>query len=595
MVSTISEKIASVRQKMKEEDIDALIVLTSDPHQSEYLADHWKTREWLTGFSGSQGTLVVTLYFAGLWVDSRYFIQAEKELAGSGIEMKKLEMQGSPEYLDWLLDHLDEESVVAVDGRCISVRDLEHIETELDALGIGLVADIDVISDIWKERPALPKVQAYEYSEEYAGLSRIKKLDSVITEMVESEVDHYLISSLDDIAWILNIRSSDVECNPVCISYLLIGIKNSIWFVDPEKVPDELRENLKRDNVFIMDYNAIYEVLAELAPDGAILLDPAFTSWDIYDTITGIDIVETEGMVMEMKAKKNEVELNHLREAMRHDGAAIFRMERWLRDRLSEGHTIRETEVAEKLKEERAKIEGYKGESFEAIVGYKENGAIVHYHATENNHAAIENNGILLVDSGGQYLRGTTDITRTWVLGEPTEEQRENYTAVLKGHINLTSAIFPEGTTGVQLDILARLPLWKRGLNYGHGTGHGVGFFLNVHEPPQGFVPNLSLRGRTPHVAGMISSNEPGYYKQGEYGIRIENLILTKAYSEGFLAFENLTLYPFERKLIKKELLTKEEAEWVNNYHEGVRSGLCELLNEEERKWLKEACLPIEI
>lgn len=593
MTSTIPQRIALARQKMKEEDIDALIVLTSDPHQSEYLADYWKTREWITGFKGSQGTLVLTMDFAGLWVDSRYFIQAERELQGSGIKMKKLEMQGNPEYLDWLLDHMDEEDVVAVDGRCISVKDLEHIETELEALGIGLAADVDIIGAIWSDRPALPQAKAYEYPEKYAGLSRVRKLNDVIAEMEESEVDHYLLSSLDDIAWLLNIRSSDVPCNPVCISYLLVGIKNSIWFVDPQKVPEELRESLKKDNVFIMEYTAVYEVLAELSSEGGILIDPSATSWDLYDIITDMDIVETEGMVMKMKAKKNEVELDHLREIMRYDGAAVLRTERWLRQRLAEGYKVRETEVAEKLKEERAKTEGYKGESFEAIVGYKGNGAIVHYHASEDSHALIENEGLLLVDSGGQYWRGTTDITRTWAIGEPTEEQRENYTTVLKGHIGLASAVFPEGTTGVQLDILARLPLWKRGLNYGHGTGHGVGFFLNVHEPPQGFAPHLSLRGRTAHVAGMVSSNEPGYYKEGEYGIRIENLILTKSHTEGFLAFENLTIYPFDRKLIKKEWLSKEETEWVDSYHRWVVSRLSDLLNDEEKKWLEERCTPL--
>ncbi len=593
MTPTIPQRIALARNKMKEEDIDAIIVLTSDPHQSEYLAEHWKTREWLSGFTGSQGTLVVTQEFAGLWVDSRYYIQAEQELQGTGIEMQKQQVQGAMEYLDWLLDNMDEEDIVAVDGRCISVKDLEHIETELEILNIELVADLDLVGDIWKDRPSLPTEVAYEFAEEYAGQSRMKKLDRVIIEMLESEVDHYLLSSLDDIAWLLNIRSSDVECNPVCISYLLIGVKNSIWFVDQKKVPDPLRDSLKQDNIFIMDYSAIYEVLAELSSEGGMLLDPSTTCWDIYDTITDIDIVETEGLVMEMKSRKNEVEINHLREIMKHDGAAILRTERWLRNRLDNGEEVKETEVGEQLKVERAKIEGYKGESFDAIVGYNGNGAIVHYRAKKGQDATIKNSGILLVDSGGQYLRGTTDITRTWSLGEPTEEQKRNYTAVLKGHICLSSAVFPEGTMGVQLDILARLPLWKLGLNYGHGTGHGVGFFLNVHEPPQGFTPNTSLRGRTIHLPGMITSNEPGFYKEGEYGIRIENLILTQEHSTGFLSFANLTLYPFERDLIIKDDLNKDEIEWVNQYHQEVLSHLSPLLNDEEIKWLEEVCRPL--
>jgi Xaa-Pro aminopeptidase len=590
MSKEIAKRIAFAREALLKEEIDALIVFTSDPHQSEYLADHWKTREYLTGFTGSQGTLVLTQNFAGLWVDSRYYLQAEEELKGSGIEMRKMEVQGTAEYLEWLLDHMEEGQVVGVNGKTLSVKAFENLEEELDNLDIALNPNVEIFAYIWPDRPALPKDPVFEYPTSYAGLSRAEKLQQIKTNMEDIGVDHYLLCALDDIAWTLNIRGTDVECNPVVLSYLLIGTQESIWFVDPDKVPSTLKESLRKDGVFIMDYQAVYEIIAQLDDVNGILCDPNTTSWDLYDAIQNIDVVEDNGMVMAMKAIKNETELQHLRETMRYDGMAILRTEIWLRDQIQKGETLGETQIAAQLKKERAKYQPYQGESFEAIVGYNANGAIVHYRATEDKEAQLSKEGILLVDSGGQYLTGTTDITRTWALAEPTEEQKKCYTAVLKGHIALDSAVFPKGTRGVQLDILARKPLWDLGLNYGHGTGHGIGFFLNVHEPPQGFVANLSQRGTTALLPGMVTSNEPGYYQSGEFGIRIENLILTVEKNEGFLAFETLTLYPLEISLLEETMLTSSEKEWINAYHSKVLEQLRDLCTEEEWAFLRRKC-----
>jgi Xaa-Pro aminopeptidase len=590
MNNKIVERIEAAREIMIKEELDALIVLTSDPHQSEYLADFWKTREYITGFTGSQGTFVLTRDFAGLWVDSRYYLQAEEELKGTGITMKKMEVQGTPEYIDWLLDNLEEGQVVGINGKTMSVKAYEYLAEELENLDIELNPNVEPFHYLWPDRPALPKEPVYEFSSLYAGLTRGEKLSQIKTKMEDIGVDHYLLCALDDIAWTLNIRGKDVECNPVVLSYLLIGTQQSIWFVDPNKVSAAIKESLKQDNVFIMEYPAIYEIIAQLEDVNGILCDPNTTSWDLYDAIQNIDVVEDTGMVMFMKALKNETEIQHLRKTMRYDGIAILRTELWLRENLKKEDNITETQIAAKLKEERAKYDLYVGESFEAIVGYRENGAIVHYRATQKNEATVREEGILLVDSGGQYLTGTTDITRTWTLGQPSEEQKKCYTAVLKGHIALDSAVFPKGTRGVQLDILARKPLWDLGLNYGHGTGHGVGFFLNVHEPPQGFVANLSQRGTTALLPGMVTSNEPGYYQSGEFGIRIENLVLTYEKENGFLAFETLTLYPLEINLIDRSLLTQEEIKWINNYHNKVVEQLGEFCSEEEIIFLKEAC-----
>lgn len=578
---------------MKEHQIDVLIIPTSDPHQSEYLAEHWKIREWLSGFTGSQGTLIIAEDFAGLWVDSRYFLQAENELKDTGIEMMPLQNQGSPEYIDWIADNMEEEALVAIDGSIVSISTIEQMQDEFEDIGIDLTTEVPFIDALWTDRPNRPSAPAFEISTDYTGESRASKLSSIIHELNDNMVEYYLVSALDEIAWTLNIRGADVECNPVCISYLLIGTEKSIWFVDKNKLSNELISALEKDNVFIEDYDHIFDFLSTLESEDGLLLDISSTNYAIGESLCNIDIVESESLVMYKKAIKNDTEIGHIREIMRHDGAAIFRTEMWLRNQLENNKEVREYEVANKLIEERGKVDGYHGESFDAIVGYNSHGAIVHFKPTPENSQIIKNEGMLLVDSGGQYTRGTTDITRTWALSTPTDEQKKCYTAVLKGHIALDLAQFPQGTMGVQLDILARQPLWNLGLNYGHGTGHGVGFFLNVHEPPQGFTPTYSLRGKTVQKPGMLTSNEPGYYKEGAFGIRIENLILTVERDNNFLGFENLTLYPIDKDLIEKSDLSQPEIEWLNDYHTNVYDQLSGLLSDEDKAILSKKCAPL--
>lgn len=578
---------------MKEHQIDVLIIPTSDPHQSEYLAEHWKIREWLSGFTGSQGTLIIAEDFAGLWVDSRYFLQAENELKDTGIEMMPLQNQGSPEYIDWIADNMEEEALVAIDGSIVSISTIEQMQDEFEDIGIDLTTEVPFIDALWTDRPNRPSAPAFEISTDYTGESRASKLSSIIHELNDNMVEYYLVSALDEIAWTLNIRGADVECNPVCISYLLIGTEKSIWFVDKNKLSNELISALEKDNVFIEDYDHIFDFLSTLESEDGLLLDISSTNYAIGESLCNIDIVESESLVMYKKAIKNDTEIGHIREIMRHDGAAIFRTEMWLRNQLDNNKEVREYEVANKLIEERGKVDGYHGESFDAIVGYNSHGAIVHFKPTPENSQIIKNEGMLLVDSGGQYTRGTTDITRTWALSTPTDEQKKCYTAVLKGHIALDLAQFPQGTMGVQLDILARQPLWNLGLNYGHGTGHGVGFFLNVHEPPQGFTPTYSLRGKTVQKPGMLTSNEPGYYKEGAFGIRIENLILTVERDNNFLGFENLTLYPIDKDLIEKSDLSQREIEWLNDYHTNVYDQLSGLLSDEDKAILSKKCAPL--
>lgn len=578
---------------MKEHQIDVLIIPTSDPHQNEYLAEHWKIREWLSGFTGSQGTLIIAEDFAGLWVDSRYFLQAENELKDTGIEMMPLQNQGSPEYIDWIADNMEEEALVAIDGSIVSISTIEQMQDEFEDIGIDLTTEVPFIDALWTDRPNRPSAPAFEISTDYTGESRASKLSSIIHELNDNMVEYYLVSALDEIAWTLNIRGADVECNPVCISYLLIGTEKSIWFVDKNKLSNELISALEKDNVFIEDYDHIFDFLSTLESEDGLLLDISSTNYAIGESLCNIDIVESESLVMYKKAIKNDTEIGHIREIMRHDGAAIFRTEMWLRNQLENNKEVREYEVANKLIEERGKVDGYHGESFDAIVGYNSHGAIVHFKPTPENSQIIKNEGMLLVDSGGQYTRGTTDITRTWALSTPTDEQKKCYTAVLKGHIALDLAQFPQGTMGVQLDILARQPLWNLGLNYGHGTGHGVGFFLNVHEPPQGFTPTYSLRGKTVQKPGMLTSNEPGYYKEGAFGIRIENLILTVERDNNFLGFENLTLYPIDKDLIEKSDLSQPEIEWLNDYHTNVYDQLSGLLSDEDKAILSKKCAPL--
>lgn len=589
-----AERLDALRRHMAKRGWDACLIPSSDPHQSEYVAAHWKGREWLSGFTGSAGLLVLTSAEAALWTDSRYVLQAKKELEGSGIEMREQQVPFAPEHLDWVLERLEPGDTLALDGSLFSMLQFRRMQKKLEAQGISLDYEDDPLDAVWVDRPPLPDAPVFAFPDTYAGQTRLEKLDRVRREMGDRGVDWHLVCTLDDIAWLLNIRGADVACNPVAIAYLLAGLEEATLFINPVKVPEDVRTALEKGGVELAPYGSLANRLHELPAGQAVLMDPRRTSISMWEAVSPeVNVVEGPTLPVNMKAQKNDTEIAHLRQAMRKDGVALTKLYRWLEGVLSE-RKVSEYDLARQLDRFRQSQGNYYGESFHAIVGYEANGAIVHYRPREDSSASIRSEGLLLVDSGGQYLEGTTDITRTVALGAPTDEQKRVFTLVLKGHIALARARFPEGTTGVQLDTLARLPLWMEGLNYGHGTGHGVGFFLNVHEGPQGIAAQPASKSAKPLKAGMLTSNEPGYYKTDAYGIRTENLILCKASPQaGFLEFETLTLFPIDLRLIDEGLLTRAEREWLNRYHERVYEALQPLLTREEADWLARKCAPL--
>lgn len=592
----INSRISALRQQMQAQKLDAYVIPSSDPHQSEYVAEHWKSRSWISGFTGSAGLVVVTHTHAGVWTDSRYFLQAEEELANSEMVLHKQGIPHAPEHIQWLKDNVPSNGKVGCDGMLFAVSQIRSMANSFYEKKIDIDTNQDLIPAIWADRPPLPNNQIFEHDTKFAGKSRTEKLTEIRVEMTKSEADFHLVSTLDDIAWIFNVRSNDVECNPVTIAYAIIGHETAYLFIAAEKVGEDLKEKLRDEGIFIKPYENIKEYLSNLPTGKAILVDPSTTSNNLYTAIPKNQIKKGKTISRYLKAIKNDVELEHINSAMLKDGVALTKLYRWIEKEV-QTRSIPEVEVAEQLISYRKAQGDYFGESFSAIVGYKGNGAIVHYRPMPETCASIKNEGILLLDSGGQYLNGTTDITRTTALGTPTDEQKRNFTLVLKGHIALATIKFPKGTKGIQLDTLARMHLWQQGLNYGHGTGHGVGFFLNVHEPPQGFAESISLRGTTVFETGMFTSNEPGFYKTGEYGIRIENLIVTTEaektpYGE-FLQFKTVTLFPIDLALIDETVLTNGEKEWLNNYHQEVYDKLSPLLDETERTWMKEKCRAI--
>ena len=587
---TINERINALRQQMAQHDLAAYIIPSSDPHQSEYVASHWKVRQWISNFTGSAGIVIVTPNHAGLWTDSRYFIQAEKELADNDVELHKLKVPHTPEYIEWLLEHIPAGKRIGCDGSLFSINQFRHLTKSLYQKDIELNHQLDFFPDIWADRPALPLGKAFELSEKLCGESRASKLQRVKDQMTKQGASDHLISELGDIAWLLNVRCDDIEFNPVLISYLHLSQGLAHLFVAEEKINDSLRAALKADGVLIKPYAAINDFLQQLGKDHKILIDPTSTSISLFQCLEEEQVIRASNPAALMKAIKNPTEVSHIKEAMIKDGIALTQLYSWLEKELTKG-PLSEVDVANKLDECRKAQGDYQGESFPAIVGYGENGAIVHYRPTEEYCAQLQPEGILLLDSGGQYLQGTTDITRTTALSTPTPEQKRNFTLVLKGHINVARLKFPHGTRGNQMDILARQALWEYGLDYGHGTGHGVGFFLNVHEGPQSISGGLTGKASTIFQTGMFTSNEPGYYKPGEYGIRIENLVLcveNQNTEHGrFLQFETMTLFPIDLTLVDASLLTPVEKEWLDHYHQKVYAQLAPRLNEEEQEWLR--------
>ncbi len=597
-MSQIPERLRALRKAMVQHQISAYLVPSSDPHQSEYVAPRWETRAWLSGFDGSAGTLVVTHEEAGIWTDSRYFIQAEAQLAGTGVSLQKQRIPHAPEHVAWLAQHLKSGQRLGFDGRVVSLSQARLLKRKLTPKGIQLEASHDLAELVWSDRPALPSSTIFDFGLQYAGASREDKMARVREWLPQNELGAVVLTALDDIAWTLNIRASDVDYNPVCLSYLIIGKTTAQWFVGKERVGEELASAMSQAGVQLAAYDAIDDALRQFPASQRLAIDPAGLSFYHFELLAGKDLAEHGSPITAMKAVKNETEIAHYRQVMRKDGVALLRLFRWLEQEL-QSRGVTEVEVAERLAQFRAQQPGYQGESFGAIVGYKGNGAIVHYRAMPDTCATLRQEGILLLDSGGQFLDGTTDITRTVALGPVTDDQRRHFTLVLKGMIALARAKFPRGTGGAQLDTLARQSLWQDGLNYGHGTGHGVGFFLNVHEGPQGFATSaVTSRGRTAFEPGMVTSNEPGFYRTDHYGIRIENLILcvaneTTDYGE-FLSFEDLTLFPIDQRLIDKKLLNQEEKDWLNDYHQQVWEQLSPLLdNDDEVNWLRKQCNPL--
>ena len=590
MNSTINNRIAALRAHIAQEQIQAFIIPSTDPHLSEYVAPHWQSREWISGFTGSAGTVVVTAKDAGLWTDSRYFLQAARQLEGTCITLYKEMLPETPNIPEFLSAHLQEGDCVGIDGKMFSAEEGEHLQKELKKSGIRIKSIADPMQLLWTDRPAMPLAPAFVYDTKYAGMSFTEKLPAVRQAMEAAGADSLLLSALDEIAWLLNIRGNDVHCNPVVVSYLLIEKDKVNYFVQPQKVTPELAEYFSANGISVHPYEEIGDYLNSFNAH-SILMNPAKTNYAIYSAIRpGCLIINGASPVALLKAIRNKQEIAGIHAAMQRDGVALVKFLKWLDEAVPAG---KETEISvdKKLHTFRAAQPLYMGESFDTIAGYKEHGAIVHYEATPETDVTLKPEGFLLLDSGAQYLDGTTDITRTIALGPLTEEEKTDYTLILKGHIALAMAVFPEGTRGAQLDVLARMPIWKERMNYLHGTGHGVGHFLNVHEGPQSIRMNENPVALQP---GMVTSNEPGVYKAGSHGIRTENLVLTVPAGEGmfgkYLKFETLTLCPICRKGIIKELLTAEEIGWLNDYHRTVYEKLSPDLNNDEKEWLKEAC-----
>lgn len=593
MNSTINERISALRAHIAKEDIQAFIIPSTDPHLSEYVAPHWQSREWISGFTGSAGTVVVTAQEAGLWTDSRYFLQAARQIEGTGITLFKEMLPETPSIPTFLSSQLKEGDTVGIDGKMFSASEVQHLQRELEKSGIRVKSIADPMQLLWSDRPAMPLAPAFVYDTRYAGRSFTEKLSTVRKEMGKAGAEALLLPALDEIAWLLNIRGNDVHCNPVVVSYLLIGEYEVHYFIQPQKVTSELASYFNANGISVHAYEEIEDYLNNFNAK-SILVNPAKTNYAIHSAIhPGCRIISGASPVTLLKAIRNEQEITGIHAAMQRDGVALVKFLKWLEEAVPTG---RETEISvdRKLHAFRAAQPLYMGESFDTIAGYKEHGAIVHYEATPETDVTLKPEGFLLLDSGAQYLDGTTDITRTIALGNLTEEEKTDYTLILKGHIALAMAVFPEGTRGAQLDALARMPIWKQHMNYLHGTGHGVGHFLNVHEGPQSIRMNENPVALQP---GMVTSNEPGVYKAGSHGIRTENLLLTVPAGEGmfgnYLKFETITLCPICQKGIIKELLTTEEIEWLNEYHRTVYEKLAPDLNNEEREWLKEACKPL--
>lgn len=593
--STIPERLSAIRAFMEKNQLNAFIVPSTDAHLSEYPPKHWESRKWISGFTGSAGTAVITKDKAGIWTDSRYFLQAENELKDTGFELFRMGQAETPEMTDWIIEQVGKGGTVGIDGLVYAASDAKALKSRLDAKEINLQTELDPFAEVWENRPNIPQDQIFLLPDEVTGESTKDKIERINNQLEKLDADGLIAVTLDAVAWIFNMRGSDVDFNPVAVAYGYVSKKESVLFVDAEKLDDATKDALLKQGVKIDNYDMIFKYISKLPKGSSVCVTGSKINYKLYQTIPATcKIIDVQSPVDKMKAVKNETELEGFRNAMIKDGVALVKFLMWLEKAVPKGD-VTEVTVDEKLREFRSQQDLFVGESFSTIAGYAGNGAIIHYRAQPETCLTVKPKGLLLVDSGGQYKDGTTDITRTIAVGKLSKQMKEDFTNVLKGHIGIATAIFPEGTRGSQLDMLARKALWDNCLTYWHGTGHGIGHFLNVHEGPQ----NIRLEENpTTLQVGMVTSNEPGLYRANKYGIRLENLIVTQEYMETeefgtFYHFETITLCPFDTKPIKKKLLTKKEINWLNSYHEMVYDKLKKHLGKKEKSWLKEKTKPI--
>ena len=595
--ATIAQRIEKLRTAMIDQGLHACLVPSSDPHLSEYLPERWQGRQWLSGFSGSMGTLVVTRKQAAIFADSRYWSQAEKELDGTGIALVKIPTGAATHFIEWIAGQLQSGESLAVDGQVLSLALAQMLGAAMQRAGINLRSDVDLVQAAWADRPGLPSAAVYEHLPPQAAVSRADKLALLRTQFKLAGASHHFISTVDDVAWLLNLRGADVEYNPVFLAHLLLDAEQATLFVGAGKVPAALQARLAADGVQLADYAQAPQALLAMPANASLLLDPKRVTLGLREAVAaGVRVIEAINPSTLAKSRKTAAEAAFVREAMAQDGAAMCEFYAWFEAAQARGERLTELSVDEQLSAARAKRPGFVGLSFPTIAGFNANGAMPHYRATAESHAEISGNGLLLIDSGGQYLGGTTDITRVWPIGQVSAAQKRDYTLVLKGTLALSNACFPRGTLSPMLDALARAPLWAHGIDYGHGTGHGVGYFMNVHEGPQSIsktIPDANMAMEP----GMITSVEPGLYRPGQWGVRIENLVLNVAMTtpeaiaeQGqfgeMLAFETLTLCPIDTRCIDASLLRSDEMAWLNRYHQEVRSRLSPLVSGAALDWL---------
>jgi Xaa-Pro aminopeptidase len=595
--SPIPVRLEGVRDALRAQGLSALLVPSSDPHISEYLPERWQGRVWLSGFTGSMATLVVTTERAALFADSRYWTQAEHELRGSGVDLVKIPTGAATHHIDWIVANVAKGGTLAVDGQVLGLAAAQQLKAALDAAGITLRTGGDVLAGAWDDRPGLPQARVYAHQAPHATTPRAAKLAAVREGMARHGATHHFVSTVDDVAWVTNLRGADVDYNPVFLAHLLIDMHKATLFVGASKIDTALTKELAADGIALADYADAGKALAALPSGSTLLVDPKRITLAFREQVpAAVKVVEAINPSTLAKSRKTAAEAAHIREAMIEDGAAMCHFYAWFDAALARGERITEMTIDEKLSAERAKRQGFVGLSFPVIAGFNANGAMPHYRATRDSHAEIKGDGLLLIDSGGQYLGGTTDITRVWPIGNASAAMKRDYTLVLKGTIALSRARFPRGTLSPMLDALARAPIWAEAMEFGHGTGHGVGYFLNVHEGPQ----SISKAVPDAHMAmepGMITSVEPGLYRDGQWGVRIENLVMNVAGPKNefgeFLDFETLTLCPIDTRCIDMALMRADEIAWLNAYHATVRERLAPRVSGDALAWLNERTQPI--